>query len=472
MGEESVVQAKDIGELLAAKRIANSGFSVTTDLAANGKGILKELQWALEQIADLATVDVRRIPVHSLRPFWGPIITFFKRAVRKSTYWLYQPLFQRITGFNMAVINLLYKIILSLEEVAKDTKYSLLEESWESLRTRLDEREKRQDEMNQRLSSKIEALEKFSKYCEDKLKEALAGVSDDKAELQREVIEVKQRVQDMFREFTSLRRLVEDYRAEAAFLRAKLALALHYKCTGSWPTSKEKGLEQIPQLFEGLNSDDTTWLYHAFEQQFRGPEKLIKERQHAYLPDVKKAYEVCGGYVLDLGAGRGEFLEICSEAGIPAIGVDLNEAMVNRCQEKGLEVKRADALAYLGTLPDESLSAVTAFQVVEHLEFEEIWRLVQTALVKLKPGGVLILETINPHNLASLMNFYLDFTHKRPIPAPTLRFLLEAVGFRGVEVRFSSPCSEEEKLQGEGEKTKKLNQVLFGPQDYAVLGWR
>ncbi|WP_156896713.1 methyltransferase domain-containing protein [Desulfovirgula thermocuniculi] len=449
--EDPVIQAikRDIEELLSAKRAANSeafrGF-----LPENG--LEEQLRLSLEQVLSLATVDINRVPVRSLRPFWGPLITFFKRAVRKSTYWLYQPLFQQITSFNNTVVDLLWKITLHLEEA----RNSSLGEQVEALVTRLD---------------KLEELKKVFEQWDTKLEQALTGVAADKADLQRELIEAKQQVQNALQELASLRRLVEDYRAEAVFLRAKLALALQYQRMGKWPLPRE---EEGPEraLSPLQDPEDTTWLYHVFEQQFRGPEELIKERQRAYIPDVRKAYETCGGYLLDLGAGRGEFLELCREVGIPAKGVDSNEAMVSRCREKGLEVERADAIAHLQSLPDESLCAVTAFQLVEHLTPQELWHLVQMALVKLKPGGVIILETVNPHSLVALQNFWLDLTHQRPIPAPTLRFLLEVAGFRRVEVRFSSPVPEGARLQGDEPNIAKLNEPVFGYQDYAVVGWR
>ncbi|WP_338819163.1 hypothetical protein MTCOM_05940 [Moorella thermoacetica] len=448
MGEDPIIQAikRDIEELLAAKRAVDPGLFAAANSGVNNQDILEEFRWALEQAAGLATVDINRVPVRSMRPVWGPIITLFKRAIRKSTYWLYQPLFQQITAYNKAVVDFINKIALHME---KATNHTPLEEKLESLLTQL--------------SLKIEAAEKVSE-------ESFAEVTSDKADLQREVVEAKQRVQDALIELTSLRRLVEDYRAEAAFLRAKLALALQYQRTGKWPVSREEGPEKTLRSLQDL--EDTTWFYHAFEQQFRGSEELIKERQRAYIPEVRKAYDTCGGYVLDLGAGRGEFLELCREADIPAKGVDLNEAVVFRCREKGLEVERADAIAYLQSLPDESLCAVTAFQLVEHLTPQELWRLGQTVLVKLRPGGMVILETVNPHSLAALQNFYLDLTHQRPVPAPTLRFLLEAAGFRRVEVRFSSPVPEDLRLKGDDPSIVRLNELLFGFQDYAVVGWR
>jgi O-antigen chain-terminating methyltransferase len=140
--------------------------------------------------------------------------------------------------------------------------------------------------------------------------------------------------------------------------------------------------------------------------------------------------------------------------------------------QKGLQVEKADGLSLLNSISDESLCALTAFQVVEHLTPDQIWQFVQTALIKLKPGGVIILETVNPDSLFALKNFYLDLSHQKPVASPTLQFLLEAAGFKEVKVKFSSSVPEEIQLKGHDEATNKINDLLFGYQDYAVLGWR
>lgn len=217
---------------------------------------------------------------------------------------------------------------------------------------------------------------------------------------------------------------------------------------------------------------DLGWFYHAFEERFRGPEELIKNRQSIYIDYIKKAYEFTGGKVLDIGSGRGEFLELLRDEKIPATGVDLNEIMVQGCRDKGLNVEQRDAYDSIAAQNDESLAAVTAFQVIEHLNPEEIWQIINTALVKIKPGGVIILETVNPECLFALRNFYLDLTHRKPLPATTIKFLLEIAGFENVEIRFSSPLPEKYKLKGNNSNVQKLNEILFGWQEYAVVGWR
>ncbi|MDD5462383.1 MAG: methyltransferase domain-containing protein [Methylococcales bacterium] len=178
--------------------------------------------------------------------------------------------------------------------------------------------------------------------------------------------------------------------------------------------------------------------YRAFEERHRGPRKLIKSRLSVYLPFVeplKKLYDA--PEVLDLGCGRGEWLELMQHNGFKVKGVDLDEGMLLACQELNLDVSHADALDYLRGLAADSLSVVSAFHVVEHIPFEALRQLVNEAYRVLKPGGLLILETPNSENLVvGTSSFYLDPTHQRPIPAQLLLFVVEYAGFERVKTLY------------------------------------
>jgi O-antigen chain-terminating methyltransferase len=445
---------RDIKEILAAKRAANPDVFLSFNEYKKVDFLAREFQYSLEQAAGKAQVDINRVPVQSLRPFWGKFITIFKRAIRKSTYWLYQPLFTHISSFNTTVSGLLGELVQKLEMIWKENDQRL---------------QKINQYLEQRSQEDTTNLKQLSTEMDAKLNQTFVSAATDKAEVQREITEVRHCVQDLSGKLSNFQKTIDDYRLEAAFLRAKLALVLQYKQTGKLPG---ENVEQPVIGQKNVSFENDAWLYNVFEQNFRGPENLIKERQRAYLPDVQNAFAAHGGYVLDIGAGRGEFLELCREVGISAKGVDTNELMVGHCQEKNLDVKKADGTDYLQTIPDESLCALTAFQVIEHITPDQLWKLVQAALVKIKPGGLIVLETVNPESFYSFKNFYLDLTHQKPIPPATLHFLLEAAGFRKVEVRFSSPLPKNVQLNGDDEYTRKLNEILFGSQDYAVLGWR
>ena len=171
--------------------------------------------------------------------------------------------------------------------------------------------------------------------------------------------------------------------------------------------------------------------YRAFEDRYRGSRELIKERLRAYLPFVGPLATMPEtAAALDLGCGRGEWLELLGEHGFAARGIDLDDSMLAACRERGLAVETADAIAYLRALPDNSVAVLSAFHLVEHLPFDAVQEMITQSLRVLQPGGLLIMETPNPENLmVGACNFYLDPSHVRPIPPNLLSFLAEHVGF-------------------------------------------
>lgn len=171
--------------------------------------------------------------------------------------------------------------------------------------------------------------------------------------------------------------------------------------------------------------------YVAFEDVFRLSEDVIRARQRHYLP-------LLGGRqpVLDAGCGRGEFLELLREAGTPARGVDLDPGMVARARRKGLDIDQGDVISYLDGIPDESLGVVFAAQVVEHLKYDDLLAFLRLAFMKLKPDGLLIAETVNPHAPGALKGFWTDPTHQHPLFPEVLLTLCRAVGFQSAYVFY------------------------------------
>jgi len=235
-----------------------------------------------------------------------------------------------------------------------------------------------------------------------------------------------------------------------------------------------------------------SYKYVGFEDQFRGSPQEIRERMAVYVPDFTGLRDV-----LDMGCGRGEFLDLLREQGIPARGVDINDEMAAICRSRGLDASSGDALGYLLAQPDGSLGGLFAAQVVEHLEPDYLMRLLETAYHKLRPGSKIVLETINPACWYAFFSSYIrDVTHVRPLHPDTLRYLLVASGFQRVELRYSAPYPDELKLQplrtaqpatsGDpapdqplpeavavfNDNVTKLNSLLFTYLDYAVIGER
>lgn len=239
--------------------------------------------------------------------------------------------------------------------------------------------------------------------------------------------------------------------------------------------SQAEKLLKPPHLDSGVN-------YFVFEDKFRGAREDIAQRQTAFL----RYFQGCKN-VMDIGCGRGEFLETMREHGIVARGVDLDETMVDYCRAKGLEVQLEDAFEYMEKLDDGSLDGIFIDQVVEHLEPSYLIRLLNLCFKKMKYGFYLIAETVNPLSFSSFANFYIDLTHIKPVHPETLRFLFESTGFREVNAVFSSPvpdpmrlqklvasetATDTERYQVEvyNRNIELLNTTLYGAQDYAMIG--
>jgi SAM-dependent methyltransferase len=173
-----------------------------------------------------------------------------------------------------------------------------------------------------------------------------------------------------------------------------------------------------------------TSFYRAFEDRYRGSRDTIKDRLRAYTRFTDPLLRPGPAVALDLGCGRGEWLELLGDSGFDARGVDLDEGMLAACRERGLAAVHGDALAALHAQPDGSLALVSAFHLVEHLPFDLVRELIAEALRALRPGGLLIMETPNPENLTvGATSFYLDPSHLHPLPPGLLGFAAEHAGF-------------------------------------------
>lgn len=204
--------------------------------------------------------------------------------------------------------------------------------------------------------------------------------------------------------------------------------------------------------------------YRAFEDRYRGSRGLIKDRLRVYLPFLEPLAAAAPAAALDLGCGRGEWLELLGEAGFAARGVDLDEGMLAACRERGLDVVNGDAIGALRFAADNSLAVVSAFHLVEHISFEQVQELIAQALRALRPGGLLIMETPNPENLVvGTSSFYDDPSHIRPLPPKLLAF---AVEFGGFERHGVLRLQESPHVHG----PLQLFDVLAGASpDYAVV---
>lgn len=229
--------------------------------------------------------------------------------------------------------------------------------------------------------------------------------------------------------------------------------------------------------------------YAGFEDLFRGSETEIRTRMADYVPIFAGASEV-----VDVGCGRGEFLDLLRTAGISARGVDVNHEMVERCRAKGFDAVESDALTFLRAAAPGSVGGLIACQVVEHLQPDYLLHVLSAAADALRPGAPIVLETINPACWSAFFDSYVrDLTHVRPVHPDTLKFLVTAAGFSGAQVQWRSPYPEGGKLERLPDSVRdiaradhalkplvdtldrnveRLNGLFFGARDYAVVARR
>ncbi len=214
-------------------------------------------------------------------------------------------------------------------------------------------------------------------------------------------------------------------------------------------------------------------LYVTIEDAFRGEQELVIERQSAYLP-LFRSKVTAESPLLDLGCGRGEWLELLRKENLAASGIDSNVVCVAECREKGLAVQQGDLLGHLRSLPDGSLGAVTLFQVLEHLPFMMVIDVIREVRRVLVSGGIMLAEVPNAKNArVASGTFWIDPTHNKPLYPDFLEFLAEMAGFSEVQGLYVNPLSPTPDLGDVGEGLRKAVteafEAIYGPADYALV---
>ena len=243
----------------------------------------------------------------------------------------------------------------------------------------------------------------------------------------------------------------------------------------------DKPIIEAPRLskHQQLSQSDFDNFYQAFEDECRGPESDITKSLESYVDEVAAASAKYGALnpaclgqpnVLDLGCGRGEWLELLDGLSVPARGIDSNRTMVDICIEKGLDVEQSDILSHLQGIETHSLAAITGFHVIEHLTTDELIALFRQAHRVLMPGGKIIFETPNPENvLVGSHTFYHDPTHRNPLTPTFGTFLARYTGFSNVEIRRLHPYPADASVEGSDILTERFNGHFYGPQDFALI---
>lgn len=376
-------------------------------------------------------------PIRSHRGILGRVIVAFKRVLRPLVRAPQADLWDRQRTFNLVALEYLEQLTHNLEQVRGDLLRDLREVRSDLLRD---------VQNNHRRISHLEAFKREGYGDVMRHSDALYAVIDQK---------------------------LEGYRSESRELWSRLGSLIAR--VSEQPRSVSKS-----SLAEAWNEQ----AYLELEDRFRGTRAEISERVEAYLPYLPKQ-----GAILDLGCGRGELLAVLVQHGYAARGVDLSQEMIDHCREQGLQADRGDLLQALRETPAGSLAAVVSLQVIEHLPTDVLGQLVSLAWGALEPGGALVIETPNPLSLVvAARNFWRDPTHRRPVHPETLALLFEQAGFDPVERLDLHPFAATESLpelalddlgaearllaHRANELRDRLDALLFGFQDYAMIGRR
>jgi SAM-dependent methyltransferase len=392
------------------------------------------------------------------------------------------PGFQKQTAFNSRLVDHLNRNVAAHREAqhAIETTIALVREQLSALiafQTRL-----------------IQYLQQVTAYVDTKdratagqalvVNAAVNGVADDLAKRWESMVAREQRFDARVSALTDsndeLRTLVSvSQQASLAMKRELERIAASGVPGPDAPASVAR--TDSPDLKVGFAGALDAYKYVGFEDQFRGSQDAIRERLESYLPYFEGASDV-----LDVGCGRGEFLDLLRTRGITARGLDLNHEMVEVCRARGLDVAEADVVSYLERLPDDSLGGLFAAQVVEHLQPAYLLKFLELAHHTLRPGAPIVLETLNPACwVAFFESFIRDITHVWPLHPETLRHFVFASGFSAARIEFRSPVPSRDRLQpidagGIGliepfvdafnTNVDKLNARMFTFLDYAIIG--
>ena len=437
--------------------------------------------------------------IRSHRRWIGKLIIFGKKVIRKFLKWYIEPIVEqqnKINGSFTASINSLCNNEIVTQERFRQIEIELknLDDAFKNM-----EYNKKLLEIEQKSSEKIESLknhyEKQVVELEEKYKEKIKFEKDSCV---AEFIKLKQSAKENIEQQEKLlSKQLEEMKLtyEQKLYELKKEADLRWKKVYEIKEENDMQLDYLQfryyQLLQGENmiisssviaeptNDETLESeidYFKFENFFRGNQQHIKTAQKVYLP-----YFMGKTDVLDLGCGRGEFLELLQECHIDAKGVDLYQDFVEYCTYKGLNVVHSDAINFLFQLPDESLGGIFSAQLIEHLSAKQIISLCNLSYQKLKKGNYIIIETPNPSSLATYMNsFYVDPSHEKPIHPKAMEYFLKEAGFKQIEVMYTEQSKVDYRfplLQGEqienlsefNDGINFLSDIIFGSQDYAVI---
>lgn len=404
---------------------------------------------------------------------------FLKRVTRKLLKifygWFFIPKMENQNFFNGKTANCISLMTHYIDELSQNnrillsktneitSKVEILEQSQKEYLCQIEEEKKQRQYLEERLDLVFDALKE--RINNEELFAKLSQMEDNMETLQKEKLEYND-LQKIFMTFEQKIDKKADKEEIEKFTEAKLETLEEKICN---QLEREQDPSQTDRL---IKENAPSGLYMEFENRFRGSREVIKEMQKIFLPYFVDRE----GEVVEIGCGRGEFLELLYQNKVNAVGVEINDEFVSYCFTRGLNVKKNDALTFLSEVEDTSLAGVFISQVVEHLDFDYLLATMSLIYRKLRPGNHLVIETPNCEALEVYRTFYLDPTHTKPIPFETLRFYLEKIGFtkiERIENEFSKNRSElfvnQVNEESSRENFANLNKIIYGSKDYILI---
>jgi O-antigen chain-terminating methyltransferase len=453
----------------------------------------------LEAANELAVIT-GPIEISSRVPVVGPLLTFLRRLARPLVQPILDPYLARQEKFNAEIIR-----HLNAHGVMVEARFAAV---YSALCERVAQPREIESRLDTALAEYDETLRQRHVILFDALEEELWAVRGRIAEAWQEVsramhdfdVRFVQRAQAIDARFDEKDTVIAELgvrldrirdlpgKAEMLETRSALARALDAVPTGDSGADGDEGHAPFDMpLWKELRAWMSDQDYRAHQDAFRGDEKEIRERMLAHV----ERFDGAPGLVADLGCGRGEFLELLADAGIEAIGVEINEADVEACRAAGFQADHADLFDWLEAREDESLGGIFLAQVIEHLPPPDWSRLFRLAVAKLKPGGRILVETINPESMFAILRAYvLDPTHVRPVHAGLLEFFASRAGFSTVDVHYQAavpddirPMQLDGGLAGDddrlaamvkamNQRLARLDELCCQPQEYALVATR
>ncbi len=392
---------------------------------------------------------------------------FFKKIIQR----IIRIYSTRQVEFNATLVRVLNKLFDVLHEIVE--KFNYFRRAEVNLTRRMEYNETMVGnslKMLHHQRQRIETTEGFSRDLYQH-RTRLESLEEEERQLNRRVSgleDLRNRLEHSLAENAALRQRLERLLAHAAQLPAAAGAPASTTPAPAPALAAEQARVRL------LND----YLYFPYLNEDRSIEDVIRERVRHYLPFFAAPVPACAqGWLVDIGCGRGEFMDICRAAKLPCKGIDINEDMVKHCLDKGHDVAQAGAVSYLQAQPDASVRGIISCHVVEHMPAAELLAFLRLCVSKLAPGGRLVLETPNPSSIFGLSLFYRDFTHEKPIHPQTMKFLLHELGMHQVEIEelHKAPEHLETVIPGNAVLSanfRKLDAMVFGYLDYAVMAIR